>query len=90
MSSNNILAEEIMKRINRADLEYLDILKDENVTVDDLVDKTKNHRNTVSKVINGLYKACLISYIQKSEENNKKFYTITKFGLSILKNKGMR
>lgn len=90
MSGDNKLAEEILKRISKIDLEYLELLEEDTLTVDDLVDKTKNHRNTVNKVVNGLYKSCLVNCIQKSEENNKKFYSVTKFGSSILKNKEMK
>ncbi|MGL5022287.1 MULTISPECIES: hypothetical protein [Bacteria] len=90
MSGDNILAEEILKRITKKDLKYLEVLGNNIFTVDDLVEITKNHRNTVNKIINGLYKSCLVNCVQSNEEKNKKFYSVTKFGLSILKNKEMK
>ncbi|WP_330112461.1 hypothetical protein VSU16_14835 (plasmid) [Cetobacterium somerae] len=90
MYGNNILAEEILKRVTKKDLKYLELLGNNIFTVDDLVEITKNHRNTVNKIINGLYKSCLVNCTQSNEEKNKKFYSVTKFGLSILKNKEMK
>lgn len=85
MFIDNKLATEIYRRTNRIDFKYLEVLKDNTLTIEDLIQKTGNSRNTVMKIIDGLYKCCLVNSIQKSDENNKKFYNLTDFGLTLLK-----
>lgn len=88
MDSVNVLANEIYNRLDKTDLFILGLIKSKKaMTVEELSAETSKHRHTLSKVVKGLYKCCLINTKQISCENNKIYYEITKFGESMLNKK---
>lgn len=88
MDSMNVLANEIYNRLDKTDLYVLSLVRNNKaITMEELSTETSKHRNTLSKVIQGLYKCCLINIKQISCENNRIYYEITKFGESTLNKK---